>query len=168
MHEQHIHTHQFNEHPVGNAMPAWRPFSDINLRTIFSKVSHRSIINIPGFKICLIYLRTWTQLQGCRNGRKEPAIFLSNQVGEIFISSGCSQMRTDMSKHTDKYQSFSTYLTMNFRCLANGIVYWFFQALQLPLFLGSCPPQVTELNHQQQKFILRNLHDIKLKKKRAQ
>ncbi|KAM7260665.1 hypothetical protein ACFE04_011338 [Oxalis oulophora] len=29
---------QFNEQPVGNAMPACRPFSDINLRTVFSNV----------------------------------------------------------------------------------------------------------------------------------
>lgn len=51
--------YQFKEHPVGNAMPASRPFSDINLRTVFSKVSHKSVINIPGFKIDLMYFRTY-------------------------------------------------------------------------------------------------------------
>lgn len=50
--------HQFREHPVGNAMPACRPFSDINLRTVFSKVSHKSVINIPGFNMPLMYFLT--------------------------------------------------------------------------------------------------------------
>uniref|UniRef100_A0A2P2LIC0 Methionine aminopeptidase 2B-like n=1 Tax=Rhizophora mucronata TaxID=61149 RepID=A0A2P2LIC0_RHIMU len=42
-------------------MPAFKPFSDISLRTVFSKVSQRSVINIPGFKMLLIYFRTWQE-----------------------------------------------------------------------------------------------------------
>lgn len=50
--------YQFNEHPVGNAMPASNPFSDINLRTVFSNVSHSSVIGIPGFMMPFIYFLT--------------------------------------------------------------------------------------------------------------
>ena len=51
-------SYQFKEHPVGKAMPACSPFSLISFRTIFSNVSHRSTINIPGFMMLLIYFRT--------------------------------------------------------------------------------------------------------------
>lgn len=50
--------YQFNEHPVGNAMPASNPFSAINLRTVFSNVSHSSVIGIPGFMMPFIYFLT--------------------------------------------------------------------------------------------------------------
>jgi hypothetical protein len=51
-------TYQFKEHPVGKAMPACSPFSLISFLTMFSSVSHRSIINIPGLIMLLIYFRT--------------------------------------------------------------------------------------------------------------
>lgn len=50
--------YQFKEHPVGKAMPASKPFSDINLRTVFSNVSHSSVIGIPGFMMPFIYFLT--------------------------------------------------------------------------------------------------------------
>ncbi|KAI8023491.1 hypothetical protein LOK49_LG03G03262 [Camellia lanceoleosa] len=51
-----LNVYQFKEHLRGNA--PCRLLSHINLRTVFSKVSHKSIINIPGFKIPLMYFRT--------------------------------------------------------------------------------------------------------------
>lgn len=75
--------YQFNEHPVGNAMPASNPFSDINLRTVFSNVSHSSVIGIPGFMMPFIYFLT------CRY------VNLDEQVGILCTVLAITLMYTD-------------------------------------------------------------------------